>query len=74
MDYILCMHTFQFLVCLHVQEKNKKGIPSEWFEDCAKQKKKIPSGTRVYKTRVPLEKTEQPLGLNRAFNIFDLDN
>ena len=49
-----CMHTFQFLVCLHVQEKKKKGIPSEWFEDCAKQKKKIPSGTRVYKTRVPL--------------------
>ena len=42
MDYILCMHTFQFLVCLHVQEKNKKDIPSEWFEDCAKQKKKFP--------------------------------
>ena len=40
MDYILCMHTFQFLVCLHVQEKKKKGIPSEWFEDCVEQKKK----------------------------------
>ena len=73
MDYILCMYTFQFLVCLHVQEKKKKGIPSEWFEDCAKQKKKkIPVELEVHWKKH--SKTEQPLELNRAFSTFDLEN
>ena len=46
--------------------KKKKKIPSEWFEELAEQnrakKKKNSSKTRVYETRVLLEKTEE----NRA--------
>ena len=42
------------------------------------KKKKNPTRTQVYETRVPLEKkqskTMQLLGLNRAFNTFDLEN
>ena len=59
------------------KEKNSQWIVwglSRAKQSKTEQKKKNSNGTRVYKTRVPLEKIEQPLGLNRSFNIFDLDN
>ena len=57
-----CMHTFQFLVCLHVQEKNKNKFPSE---------------KNFLVSSLPIEqfcKTEQSLSLNRALSNFDLEN
>ena len=60
-----CMHTFQFLVCLHVQEKKKKKSQFLVCQFCTSRgKKKNPSGTLVYETWVPLGKTEQ----NRAIS------